>query len=130
MIYLDSSALVKLVFDEAESEALARWLGERQDVPKISSQISTIELLRTCRRRDDDAVAGARQVLAGLDLVPIAADLVEQAALVSPPLLRSLDAIHLASALSVGEDLTSFVVYDTRLGAAAAGAGLAIAAPG
>lgn len=129
MIYLDSSALVKLVFDEAESEALARWLGERQDVPKISSQISTIELLRTCRRRDEDAVAGARQLLAGLDLVPIGADLVEQAALVSPPLLRSLEAIHLASALSVSEDVTSFVVYDTRLGAAAAGAGLAVAAP-
>ncbi|MHB8452185.1 MAG: PIN domain-containing protein, partial [Mycobacteriales bacterium] len=73
MIYLHSSALVKLVFDEVESAALSQWLAERQDVPKISSQIATIELLRTCRRRDEAGVAGARQVLAGLDLLPLAA---------------------------------------------------------
>jgi predicted nucleic acid-binding protein len=106
------------------------WLAERQDVRKISSELSTIELLRTCRRRDPDAVAGARQVLTGLDLLPLTVDLIEQAALVGPVELRSLDAVHLASALFVGEDVTAFVAYDSRLRAAAADAGLEVAAPG
>jgi predicted nucleic acid-binding protein len=129
VIYLDSSALVKLVFEEAESDALVQWLDERSELPKISSELSTIELVRTCRRRDKDAVREARQVLSGLDLVPLAGDVVEQAAVVGPPGLRSLDAVHLASALLVKEDVTSFVAYDTRLRAAAADAGLAVTAP-
>jgi predicted nucleic acid-binding protein len=130
VIYLDRSALVKLVFEETESDGLVHWLAERQDVRKISSELSTIELLRTCRRRDPDAVAGARQVLTGLDLLPLTVDLIEQAALVGPVELRSLDAVHLASALFVGEDVTAFVAYDSRLRAAAADAGLEVAAPG
>lgn len=129
MIYLDSSALVKLVFEEAESDALARWLAEQHDLPKISSELSTIELLRTCRRLDQDAITGARQVLAGLDLLPMTSDIIEQATLASPVELRSLDAIHLASALMVVEHLSTFVAYDTRLLAAAMDAGLQVAAP-
>lgn len=129
MIYLDTSALVKLVFDEIESDALSQWLVDHTDVPKLSSEIATIELLRTCRRRDEGAAGAARQVLAGLDLVPLAAGLVEQAAVVGPAGLRTLDAIHLASALLVSEELTAFVVYDTGLGAAAADAGLEVVAP-
>ena len=129
MIYLDSSALVKLVFEEAESEALVQWLAERQEVPKISSELSTVELVRTSRRRDETTVIGARQVLMGLNLVPMTLDLIEQAALVGPAELRILDAIHLASALSVSEDVTTFVVYDTRLRTAVVDAGLEVAAP-
>ena len=129
MICLDSSALVKLVFEEAESGALVQWLADRQEVPKISSQLSTIELIRTCRRRDEEAVTGARQVLAGLDLLPLTADLIEQAALAGPAALRSLDAIHLASALLIREDVTALVAYDERLQAAAVAAGLEVTAP-
>jgi predicted nucleic acid-binding protein len=64
VIYFDTSALVKLVFDETESTALAEWLTVRADVPKVSSDLSTIELLRTCRRVDEDAVEGANLLLA------------------------------------------------------------------
>lgn len=129
MIDLDTSALVKLVFDEAESEALAAWLAERDRVPKVSSEIAAIELVRACRRVDDDAVGPARQLLAGMDLVPLGADVVEQASLVGPVELRSLDAIHLASALAIHDTLDTLVAYDARLRDAAAHAGLAVAAP-
>ncbi len=129
MIYLDSSALVKLVFEEAESDALVQWLADRQEVPKITSQLSTIELVRICRRRDEEAMTGARQVLMGVDLLPLTAELVEQAALVGPAELRSLDAIHLASALLIREDVTALVAYDARLRTAAVAVGLEVAAP-
>ena len=129
MIYLESSALVKLVFEETESDALAQWLADRQSMPKFSSELTTIELVRTCRRRDADAVVGARQVLAGLDLIPLTADLVESASSIGPPDLRSLDAIHLSSALLISEDVTAFVAYDVRLKTAALAAGLEVVAP-
>lgn len=129
MIYLDASALVKLIFEETESEALAQWLTDRQDVPKVSSELSTIELLRTCRHRDQGSVAGARQVLTGLDLLPLSTDLIESAAALGPAGLRSLDAIHLASVLSLAGEPVAFVAYDARLQAAAAEAGLEVTAP-
>jgi uncharacterized protein len=95
----------------------------------VSSQITTIELIGTCRRLDDDAVSGARQLLAGVDLVPLGEDLLEAAALVQPLELRNLHAVHLATALSVADQLSAFVVYDSRSAAGAADAGLPVAAP-
>jgi predicted nucleic acid-binding protein len=129
VIYLDSSALVKLVFDETESAALAEWLTVRADVPKVSSDLSTIELLRTCRRVDEDAVEGANLLLGGIDLLPMDRAIVEKAATLVPTELRSLDAIHLASALSVKANLTALVAYDVRLCSAAAQAGLEVVSP-
>ena len=129
MIYFDTSALVKLVFEEAESMALAKWLSVRVEVPKISSDLTTVELLRTCRRVDKDAVEDATILLGGIDLLPVDRAIVEQAATLAPEELRSLDAIHLASALSVKEDLTAFVAYDGRLCTAAAQAGIEVASP-
>ena len=130
MIYLDSSALVKLVFEEAESGALVQWLDDRREMPKVTSQLATIELVRTCRRRDEEAVNDARLLLAGVDLLPVTGDVIEQAAAVGPAELRSLDAIHLASALLIRDDVTTLVAYDTRLQTAAIAAGLDVAAPG
>jgi uncharacterized protein len=129
VIYLDSSALVKLVFEEAESAQLVRWLADRSDDPKLSSEVATIELVRTCRCRDPGSEAGVRQLLRGLDLVPVTTELIERATLVGPPELRSLDAIHLASVLSFREDVTHVVVYDARLSGAVAAAGLEVVAP-
>jgi uncharacterized protein len=126
---LHTSALVKLVFEETESAALARWLQERGDVPKLSAEVATIELVRTCRRHDEAAVPAARELLAGLDLIPLSGDLVESAALTGPAELRSLDAIHLASASAVAEGITAFVVYDVRLASAASELGLPVASP-
>lgn len=129
MIYFDTSALVKLVFDEVESAALADWLTLRADVPKVSSDLSTIELLRTCRRLDGDAVDAANQLLGGIDLLPMDRTIVEKAASLVPNELRSLDAIHLASALSVKTTLTALVAYDVRLCSAAADAGIVVVSP-
>ena len=129
MIYFDTSALVKLVFDEAESSALADWLALRAEVPKVSSDVSTIELLRTCRRVDEDAVESANQLLRGLDLLPIDRAVVEMAGSLDATELRSLDAIHLASALSVETSLIALVTYDVRLCSAAAEAGIEVASP-
>ena len=129
MIYLDASALVKLIFDEPQSDALDAWLRARTDLPKVTSELSTIELLRVCRRRDEAAVADARVLLGGLDLIPLAGDVVERATAIGPPDLRSLDAIHLASALSIKEALTAFVAYDQRLTAAAVAEQIPVATP-
>jgi predicted nucleic acid-binding protein len=129
VIYFDTSALVKLVFEETESAALAEWLSVREDVPKISSDLSTIELLRTCRRVDDGAVEGANSLLRGIDLLPLDRSIVEKAATLVPSELRSLAAIHLASALSVKTSLTALVAYDVRLCSAAAEAGIEVISP-
>jgi uncharacterized protein len=129
VIYLDTSALVKLIFEEAESEALVRWLSERSDSPKVSAEVAIVELVRACRGYDETAVPAARGLLAGLDLIPLTGDLIESAALARPVELRSLDAIHLVSATTLAEHMTAFVAYDVRLSSAASALGLPVASP-
>jgi predicted nucleic acid-binding protein len=129
VIYLDTSALLKLVFEEDESSALAEWIAERVETPKISSDVSITELLRTCRRIDEAAVGTANLLLSGIDLLPVDRSVIEQATTVTPNELRSLDAIHLASALSVKAHLIAFVAYDSRLCSAALQAGMMVESP-
>ncbi len=124
MIYLDSSALLKLLFEERESAALARWLEERTGTPAVSSELARVEVLRASRRLNPAALPAARSLLAQLDLIPLTSVLVAEAAEVGDPLLRVLAALHLASALSIRSELSAFVAYDDRLAAAAADAGL------
>lgn len=129
MIYIDTSALLKLLFDEPESSLLADWLKLKTEIPKVSSDLSTVELLRTCQRIDEVLIVDARRLLNGVDLVPINHVTVEQAAILIPRELSSLDAIHLASALSLSEELTDFVAYDVRLCLAASNVGLPAVSP-
>ncbi len=129
MIYIDTSALVKLLFDEPESAALTDWLTQKSETPKVSSDLSTVELLRTCQRIDGSSVDDARRLLHGVDLLPIDHVIVERAAVLAPRELCSLDAIHLASALSLIEDITDFVAYGVRLCAAAEQVSLPVVSP-
>lgn len=130
MIYLDSFALFKLVVEEDESQALDDWLAERPDASLVSSRLATVEVLRACRRADESLLPAGRSLLATLDLVPLSGRLLDEAADLTDPLLRSLDALHLASALSLQPDLTAFVTYDLRLTAASEAVGLFPLRPG
>jgi predicted nucleic acid-binding protein len=124
MIYLDSSALLKLLFEETESAELALWISEQTGTPMVTSELAKVEVVRAARRLDADVVPAARVLMSQLDLIPLNSGLIGQAADVGEPPLRTLDAIHLASALSIQADVTAFVAYDLRLVAAAEAAGI------
>lgn len=130
MIYLDSSALLKLVHEERESSALQDWLSARDATPWVSSALAKVEVIRACRRLNTDALPRARALLSQLDLIPLTTAVVDDAAELDAPDLRSLDALHLASALSIRSDLSDFVAYDSRLVQAASAAGLESLQPG
>lgn len=130
MIYLDSSALLQLVRVELNTAELTAWLGERANAPLVSSALARVEVLRSCRRLDERLLESGRTLLAVLDFVPVDDGVLDAAAGIPDPGLRSLDALHLASALSLDPDLDTFVAYDRRLLAAARAAGLAVAQPG
>jgi hypothetical protein len=124
MIYLDSSALLKLLFEESESAALTSWIGEQGDTPMVSSELARVEVVRATRRLDAAVVPAARALVSQLDLIPLSGGLIEEATDAGEPLLRTLDAIHLASALSIRDELTGLVAYDNRLLTAAEAAGI------
>ena len=129
MIAFDSSALTKLVVREPETGPLRAWLAAREEAAWSASSLTRVEVVRAVARSQATAVPTARRLLAGMDLVPITRDLLETAADLRPPSLRSLDALHLATALSLGSALDSLVVYDERLAQAATDAGLPVVAP-
>jgi predicted nucleic acid-binding protein len=95
----------------------------------VSSALLRVEALRACARYGADEVARAASALAGLALVPLDDQVLEAAATLTPAELRSLDAIHLATALSLGGELGAMFVYDERLAAAALAAGIRVEAP-
>jgi uncharacterized protein len=127
MVYLDSSALVKLVVAEPESAALRRYLGAERD--RASCTLARVEVLRAVRGHGGAALVRARRVLQRLHLVPIDEELLDAAAALDPRVMRSLDAIHLAAALLFGDELTTVVTYDRRMAAAAGLVDLTVAAP-
>lgn len=129
MIYLDTSAAAKLVKDERESAQLAVFITTRIGEPLVSSALIYPELIRAVTRVDPGLSARAVSLLQRIMTVPMATDIVLSSATVGNPLLRTLDAIHLATALTIAEEVSSFVTYDKRLAEAAATAGLNVEAP-
>ncbi len=128
MLYLDSSALVKLVVVEAESASLGSYLRAFSG-RRASSALARVEVPRAVRAEGNWAVISARTLLGKFDLLAMPPDLLDEAADLAPAGLRSLDAIHLASALRLGPRLTALVGYDRRLTEAATALGLPVAAP-
>ncbi|MEK6190718.1 MAG: type II toxin-antitoxin system VapC family toxin [Chloroflexota bacterium] len=125
--YLDASALVKLVVTEAETRALRGLIGTYQR--RVSSRLAGVELARAISRRGIRAERSVARLLRDVDLVDIGEDILLEAARVGPPSLRTLDAIHLATALAVRDDLAAVVSYDRRLAEAALAAGLPVVSP-
>ncbi|MCA1672805.1 MAG: type II toxin-antitoxin system VapC family toxin [Actinobacteria bacterium] len=126
----DSSALVKLIADEAESEALDQWLGEQTEPHLVSTVLARTEVRRAIRRRSDDMLTKATELLDSVSIVELEAAIADEAGGQDPPSLHSLDAIHLASAQRLGAALAAFVAYDTRLVQAAEGLRLTVVRPG
>lgn len=127
MHYLDTSAFMKIIFAEQESRGLRQALGSND--ARVSSALLGVESGRAALRSGSTAVARARSALDGVTLVPIDDAVLSVAADLEPPLLRSLGAIHLATALTLADELDGFYCYDTRLAEAAEALGLRVAAP-
>jgi predicted nucleic acid-binding protein len=127
VVYLDSSAIVKLVVAEAESLALRRFLRARPH--RASSALARVEVVRAVGAHGPNAVRRARDALARLDLLRIDDQLLDDAGELEPRVMRSLDAIHLASARAFGRDLETVVTYDSRMARAAELLGMPAVAP-
>lgn len=129
MIYLDSAAVVKLAHAEPESAALRRWLDERAETGWISSVLTEIESFRALAWYAPEAASRLPAVLNQIDLIDLDQPIRTLARTVTPATVRSLDALHLGTALRCRPSLTSFVTYDKRLLDAAQAAGLPIDSP-
>ena len=129
MIYLDSSALVKLALTEPESAALIDYLSERADQAMVSSALHRTEVLRAIWLAEPGALTRGVRLVRRVGRVALSTEVLDNAATLPPQRLGPTDAIHLASALAIRRDLSAFVAYDKRLLDAAAEAGLPIASP-
>jgi predicted nucleic acid-binding protein len=115
VIYLHTSATMKLVTAEQESPALINWLNAHPDEHLATSAISHIELIRAATRAGAAATAAARNVSSTIDTLVLTDTISAIAATIPPAELRTLDAIHLATAHAHRHSLTAFCVYDRRL---------------
>lgn len=125
--YLDTSAIVKLAIEERESGPLRRHLRRRG--PLTSSALARTEVLRALLDEGDPGIARGREVLGRLNLVRVNDRVLNAAGAMLPSDLRSLDAIHLATALQLGDDVRQLVTYDERMAEAARTLGLRTASP-
>ena len=129
MIYLDTSAFVKLIRGERETPALEAFLRERPEVPLVSSALLVPETRRAILRLAPDQLARADLLLTRIDQVDITRAVLEAASHLPDPALRSLDSLHLATALQLDRDLEALVTYDSRLAAAAGRQRLPVVTP-
>jgi predicted nucleic acid-binding protein len=133
MIYLDSCAIVKMVVEEDETAALVDWLRDHDGEALVTSVLAEVEVPRALRRGAPGVHGLVTSTLARLDRMDIDTPVRATAAAYFEPHLRSLDAIHLATAEQLaasGHPLTAFVTYDKRLGDVAKQVGLTVVAPG
>lgn len=128
-LYLDTSALVKLLVAEPETDALRAYLSEHSDLRRVASGLVRTELRRAAVRTDVVLLPAAEALLSALALLRVDDALLDTAGTLGPAVVRSLDAIHLASALRAAP-VSAVVTYDTRMADAAQGLGLTVAAPG
>jgi predicted nucleic acid-binding protein len=125
--YLDSSAIVKLAVREPESDALRRYLRRRR--PLLSSALARTEVLRSLLPGGEPALASGRRVLDRIDLARVNDRILNLAATLAPLELRTLDAIHLATATRLGADLSEIVTYDEAMASAARSMGFKVSSP-
>jgi predicted nucleic acid-binding protein len=126
-VYLDSSAIVKLVIREPETEALLAFLEPRRI--RVTSALARVEVVRAVRRHGRPATTRARELLDGLNLLALDDALLDHAAAIDANEPRSLDAIHIASAQQLQGQLDALVSYDERMLAAARALGLPVSRP-
>lgn len=129
LVYADTSALVKLVLDEPESEHLVEWFNET-GAQAATSWLTLVELRRAIARSAPWRAPDVADVLNACQLIVLDRETLEAAARLQPATLRTLDAVHLAAALTLGPDLAGMLVYDARLAHAAREAGIRPFAPG
>jgi uncharacterized protein len=127
-VYLDASAFVKLAVEEPETAALQRFLADRGQ-RRVSSALLRTEALRAVRHLGAEALATVREGLRRVDLVGIDDRILDAAGTLEPRVLRTLDAIHVATAMAVGDDLEAIVTYDERMVESARLLGLSTATP-
>ena len=130
MIYLDTSAMVKLVGAEPESAELIEWLNGRAEEALATSAIGHIELVRAARRIGHKTMLAAQRIANGVDTLLLTDSIAAMARTIGRPELRALDAIHLATAAVHRDRISAFCVYDVRLLAAAEAQELPVTAPG
>jgi uncharacterized protein len=133
VIYLDSAALVKLIRVEEESRDLVGWLNQRTGQRLVASALVEVEVPRALRRSQPGVLGAVAATLARIDRIELDSAVRATAAAYVDPLLRSLDAIHLATAdqlVASGKDISAFVTYDKRLAEAARACSFTVAAPG
>lgn len=126
--YWDSSAITKLIVAEAESDALRAW-HDTTESRMVSSDLSRTEVMRAARRADSGRATKVNEVLGSLYLLKIPTSVFEAAGRLAPATVRSLDAIHIAAALTLEDELEGIVCYDDRLAEAARTNGIAVVAP-
>jgi predicted nucleic acid-binding protein len=126
-IYVDTSAAVKLLVREPESAALRRWLSDRER-DLVSSDLLRTELMRVALRMGE-GMQRAEAILAGIIVLPVTTTTFETAGTLEPASLRSLDALHLAAALDLDDELDAILTYDEGLAAAATANGVDVVAP-
>jgi predicted nucleic acid-binding protein len=126
--YIDTSALVKLVVREPETDSLRDWLAETPRDP-VTCDLARTELLRAVRRVAPDLLVQARMVLDLVTITDVTTAVFEAAGRLDPAILRTFDAIHVAAALDLGDDLEGMVTYDQRLAQAAEQNGIRVSSP-